>query len=71
MIDTLKGAKYFTAMDIRRGYNNIRIEAGDEWKAAFRTNRGLYEPLVMFFWTDKQSCDFSKHDERHITRINP
>ena len=21
----------------------------DEWKAAFRTNRGLYEPLVMFF----------------------
>ena len=22
---------------------------GDKWKAAFRTNRGLYEPLVMFF----------------------
>ena len=21
----------------------------DEWKAAFRTNRGLFEPLVMFF----------------------
>ena len=25
------------------------MKQGDEWKAAFRTNRGLYEPLVMFF----------------------
>src|SRR3981189_2652813 len=45
----LKGAKYFTKLDIRWGYNNVRIKEGDEWKAAFRTNRGLFEPLVMFF----------------------
>src|SRR5260221_12073654 len=25
------------------------IKEGDEWKAAFRTNRGLFEPTVMFF----------------------
>ena len=25
------------------------MKAGDEWKAAFKTNRGLYKPLVMFF----------------------
>ena len=25
------------------------MKDGDEWKAAFQTNRGLYEPLVMFF----------------------
>ena len=25
------------------------MKEGDEWKAAFRTNRGLFEPLVMFF----------------------
>ena len=25
------------------------MKEGDKWKAAFRTNRGLYEPLVMFF----------------------
>jgi len=24
-------------------------KAGDEWKAAFITNEGLYEPTVMFF----------------------
>jgi len=27
----------------------VRIREGDEWKAAFRTNRGLFEPLVMYF----------------------
>src|SRR5882724_4677806 len=27
----------------------VRIKDGDEWKAAFQMNRGLFEPLVMFF----------------------
>jgi hypothetical protein len=26
-----------------------RIKEGDQWKAAFKTNRGLFEPTVMFF----------------------
>jgi len=42
-------AKYFTKLDIRWGYNNIQIKEGDKWKAAFQTNRGLLELLVMFF----------------------
>ena len=46
---TLKGSKYFTKLDIRWGYNNVRIKEGDEWKAAFITNKGLFEPTVMFF----------------------
>ena len=33
----------------RWGYNNVRIWDGDQWKAAFKTNRGLFEPTVMFF----------------------
>jgi RNase H-like domain found in reverse transcriptase/Reverse transcriptase (RNA-dependent DNA polymerase) len=39
----------YTKFDIRWGYNNIRIKEGDEWKAAFITNEGLFEPTVMFF----------------------
>ena len=49
LVNSLRGARYFTKLDVRWGYNNVRIKEGDEWKAAFRTNRGLYEPLVMFF----------------------
>ena len=39
----------FTKLDIRWGYNNIHIRDSDQWKAAFKTNRGLFEPMVMFF----------------------
>ncbi len=36
-------------LDVRWGYNNIHIREGDEEKAVFHTNRGLFEPTVMFF----------------------
>jgi hypothetical protein len=49
LIDQLSNTKIFSKMDVRWGYNNIRIKEGDKWKAAFRTNRGLFEPLIMFF----------------------
>jgi len=49
LMDQLRRAKYFSKFNIRLGYNNVRIRKGDEWKAAFITNRGLFEPTVMFF----------------------
>ena len=35
LVDKLKGSQYFTKIDLRWGYNNVRIKEGDEWKAAF------------------------------------
>ena len=49
IMDKLKGAKYFTKLDIHWGYNNIQIKKGDEWKVAFKMNKGLFELTVMFF----------------------
>jgi hypothetical protein len=43
---------------LRWGYNNVRIKEGDEWKAAFRTNRGLFEPTVMFFGLTNSPATF-------------
>jgi hypothetical protein len=49
LIDRLSGCSLYTKFDICWGYNNICIKEGDEWKAAFITNKGLFEPTVMFF----------------------
>lgn len=58
IVNKLSKAKYFTKLDVRWGYNNVRIKEGDEWKAAFRTNRGLFEPLVMFFGLTNSPATF-------------
>src|SRR5215467_10927235 len=58
IMDKLEGAKYFTKLDIRQGYNNIRIHDGDQWKAAFKTPFGLFEPTVMFFGMTNSPATF-------------
>jgi hypothetical protein len=50
--------RYFTKLDVRWGYNNVCIREGNEWKAAFRTNRGLFEPLVMYFGLTNSPATF-------------
>ena len=49
LVNQLRGAKYFTKLDVWWGFNNVQIQEGDEWKATFQTNRGLFELLVIFF----------------------
>ena len=49
VINKLKEAKYFNKLDLIWEYNNIQIKEGDEWKAAFLTNKGLFEPQVIYF----------------------
>jgi L-rhamnose mutarotase len=48
----------YTKFDIRWGYNNIQIKEGDEWKAAFITNEGLFEPTIMFFGLTNSPATF-------------
>jgi len=58
LVSQLHGAKYFTKLDICWGFNNIHIKPRDEWKAALHTNRGLFEPLVMFFGMTNSPATF-------------
>jgi len=58
LVSQLCGARYFTKLNVCWGFNNVRIKPGDEWKAAFQTNRGLFEPLVMFFGMTNSPATF-------------
>src|SRR6202453_1996383 len=58
LVDKLRGSKFFSKMDLRWGYNNLRIKEGDKWKAAFTTNRGSFEPTVMFFGLTNSPASF-------------
>jgi len=49
LIDNMWSKRVFTKMDLWWGFNNIRIKKGDEWKGAFTTHMGSFEPTVMFF----------------------
>ena len=49
VINKLKEARYFNKLDLIWGYNNIQIKERDKWKATFLTNKGLFEPQVMYF----------------------
>ena len=49
VLENIGTKKMFTKIDLRWGYNNVRIKKGDEWKAAFTILEGSFEPTVMFF----------------------
>src|SRR5713226_9697707 len=58
IVDKLQDTSIFTKFDIHWGYNNVCIKEGDKWKAAFKMNRGMFEPQVMFFGLTNSPATF-------------
>jgi len=58
ILDGVGKRKVFTKLDLRWGYNNVRIKEGNEWKTVFTTHIEVYEPTVMYFGLTNSPATF-------------
>jgi len=58
LINKLKGVRIFTKLDLRWGYNNVRIKEEDQFKVAFIADGKLWELTVMFFGLQNSPATF-------------
>jgi len=65
-LDRLRTAKYYTKLDIKDAYHNVRIKEGDEWKTTFTTKYGTYEYLVMPFGLTNAPAAFQRWINRTL-----
>ena len=61
LMEQVQESTWFTKLDLKNGFNLIRVKAGDEWKTAFKTRYGLYEYTVMPFGLTNAPLVFQRY----------
>jgi hypothetical protein len=52
LFNQMRGTRVFLKIDLRSGYHQMKIRPSDIPKTDFSTRYGLYEFIVMSFWTN-------------------
>ena len=67
LMEQIQGSNYFNKLDLKNGFNLIRVKEGDEWKTAFKTRYGLFEYKVMPFGLTNAPSVFQRY-VNHVLR---